>query len=192
MNADAAARLSSGLLAILSVAPPYLWKGASHAPLANRAYWTNQKSISSAHRPCERIEKAGWGVLVTREKKMQFPADRDGRPSPHRGRVVRPNALGGKACWAYASTVPVGRSGIRAAHRGLDAPVRRHPFRRLKSHWSTPKIPGFLIREFPQGDYGSTVHAMHGPRPSSRIRSGAWARTAVSPTIVIWGGRGLR
>jgi len=56
MNADAAARHSSGLLAILSVAPPYLWKGASHAPLANRAYWTSQKSISSAHRPCERIE----------------------------------------------------------------------------------------------------------------------------------------
>ena len=132
MNADAAARHSSGLLAILSVAPPYLWKGASHPPLANRAYWTSQKSISSAHRPCERIDKAGWGELVTREKKMQFPANRDGRPSPHRGRVVRPDALGGKACWAYTSTVPVGRSGIRAAHRGLDAPVRRHPFRRLK------------------------------------------------------------
>ena len=131
MNADAAARHSSGLLAILSVAPPYLWKGASHAPLANRAYWTSQKSISSAHRPCERIEKAGWGVLVTREKKMQFPANRDGRPSPHRGRVVRPDALGGKACWAYTSTVPVERSGIRAAHRGLDAPVRRHRCFRL-------------------------------------------------------------
>ena len=72
MTADAAAHHSSGLLAILSVAPPYLWKGASHAPLANRAYWTSQKSISSAHRPCERIEKAGWGVFVTREKKMQF------------------------------------------------------------------------------------------------------------------------
>jgi hypothetical protein len=81
MNADAAARHSSGLLAILSVAPPYLWKGASHPPLANRAYWTSQKSISSAHRPCERIEEAGWGVLVTREKKMQFPANRAGRPS---------------------------------------------------------------------------------------------------------------
>ena len=114
MNADAAARHSSGLLAILSVAPPYLWKGASHAPLANRAYWTSQKSISSAHRPCERIEKAGWGVLVTREKKMQFPANRDGWPSPHRGRVVRPDALGGKACWAYTSTVAVEQSGVRA------------------------------------------------------------------------------
>jgi hypothetical protein len=124
MNADAAARHSSGLLAIPSVAPPYLWKGASHAPLANRAYWTSQKSISSAHRPCERIEKAGWGVLVTREKKMQFPANRDGRPSPHRGRVVRPDDLGGKACRAYTSTVPVRQSDIRAAHRGLDAPVR--------------------------------------------------------------------
>ena len=92
---------------------------------------------------------------MTREKKMQFPANRDGRPGPHRGRVVRPDALGGKACWAYTSTVPVGQSGIRAAHRGLDAPVRRHPFRRLKSHWSTPKIPGFLIREFPQGGNNS-------------------------------------
>ena len=85
---------------------------------------------------------------MTREKKMQFPANRDGRPSPHRGRVAGPDALGGKACWAYTSTVPVERSGIRAAHRGLDAPVRRHPFRRLKSHWSTPKIPGILTSKF--------------------------------------------
>jgi hypothetical protein len=37
MDADAAARHSSGLLAILSVAPPRLMNGASHAPLTNHA-----------------------------------------------------------------------------------------------------------------------------------------------------------
>ena len=42
-------------------------------------------------------------------------------PGPQRGRAVRPDALGGKACWAYTSTVPVEQSGIRAAHPGLDA-----------------------------------------------------------------------
>ncbi len=50
---------------------PAVWAGR-HAPLTNRADWTSQRSISSAHRPCEWIEKAGWGELVTREKKMQF------------------------------------------------------------------------------------------------------------------------
>ena len=35
-------------------------------------------------------------------------------------------------------------------------PSVRHPFRRLKSHWSTPKIPGILIREFPRGACTST------------------------------------
>ena len=107
-------------------------RAGRHAPLTNRAAWRSQRSISSAHRPCERIEKAGWGVFVTREKKMQFPANRDGRPSPRRGRAVRPDILSGKACWAYASTVPVERSGIWDAHRGLDALVRRHPFSSIK------------------------------------------------------------
>jgi len=37
MDADAAARHSSRLLAILSVAPPRLMNGASHAPLTNHA-----------------------------------------------------------------------------------------------------------------------------------------------------------
>ena len=47
-------------------------RAGRHAPLTNRAAWRSQRTFSSAHRPCERIEKAGWGVLVTREKKMQF------------------------------------------------------------------------------------------------------------------------
>ena len=37
MDADAAARHRSGLLAILLVAPPRLMNGASHAPLTNHA-----------------------------------------------------------------------------------------------------------------------------------------------------------
>ncbi len=37
MDADAAARHRSGLWAILSVAPPRLMNGASHAPLTNHA-----------------------------------------------------------------------------------------------------------------------------------------------------------
>ncbi len=98
-----------------------VWDGR-HAPLTNRAAWRSQRSISSAHRPCERIEKAGWGELVTREKKMQFLPI--GPPRMHPGRAVRPDTLGGKACWLYTSKVPVERSGIRAAQLGLDALVR--------------------------------------------------------------------
>ncbi len=48
--------------------------------------------------------------------------------------------------------LPFEQSGIRAAHQGQDAPVRRHPFRRLNLDSSTPKILGILNREFPQGD----------------------------------------
>jgi hypothetical protein len=40
MDADAAARHRSGLLAILLVAPPRLMNGASLAPLTNHAYLT--------------------------------------------------------------------------------------------------------------------------------------------------------
>ena len=91
--------------------------------------------------PTMRTDRESWmGRTRDARKEDAIPGQSGWPPRTHRGRVVRPDTLGGKACWAYTSTVPVERSGIRAAHRGLDAPVRRHPFRRLKSHWSTPKI----------------------------------------------------
>jgi len=47
--------------------------------------------------------------------------------------------------------VPVERSGIWDAHRGLDALVRAASIFRLNLDSSTPKILGILIREFAQG-----------------------------------------
>ena len=83
--------------------------------------------------PTMRTDRESWmGRTRDARKEDAIPGQSGWPPRTHRGRVVRPDTLGGKACWAYTSTVPVERSGIRAAHRGLDAPVRRHPFRRLK------------------------------------------------------------
>ena len=85
---------------------------AGYAPvLGTRAFCAYTRAPSESTRE-ERRAQAGWGVLVTRERKMRFSAKRDGRPSPHQGRVVRPDTLGGKTCWAYTSTVSVERSGI--------------------------------------------------------------------------------
>ena len=91
--------------------------------------------------PTMRTDRESWmGRTRDARKEDAIPGQSGWPPRTHRGRVVRPDTLGGKACWAYTSTVPVERSGIRAAHRGLDAPVRRHRFRRLNLYWSTPKI----------------------------------------------------
>ena len=91
-----------------------------------------EKRKPNAHISCEQAGLVEWGVLVTREKKMQFLPFGPAGTRMHRGRAVRPDILGGKACWAYTSTVPVERSGIWDAHRGLDALVRRHPFSSIK------------------------------------------------------------
>jgi hypothetical protein len=71
MDADAAARHSSGLLAILSVARR-LMNGASQAPLTNREDETREKQFSNAHISYEQAGLVEWGVLVTRSKLDYF------------------------------------------------------------------------------------------------------------------------
>ena len=72
MDADVAARHSSGLLAILSVAPPRLVNGASHAPLTNREDERREKQFSNAHISYEHAGLVEWGVLATRAELFKF------------------------------------------------------------------------------------------------------------------------
>ncbi len=74
MDADAAARHRSGLLAILSVAPPRLMNGASHAPLTNREDYTREKHKPNAHISYEQAGLVQWGVLH-RESGFLQPED---------------------------------------------------------------------------------------------------------------------
>ncbi len=68
MDADVAARHRSGLWAILSVAPPPLMNGASHALLTNREDSTLEKQFSNAHISYEHARLVERGVRVTRAK----------------------------------------------------------------------------------------------------------------------------
>jgi hypothetical protein len=72
MDTDAAARHRSGLWAILSVAPPRLMNGASHAPLTNREDSTREKQFSNAHISYEHAGLVEWGVRVTRAELVKL------------------------------------------------------------------------------------------------------------------------
>ena len=87
MDADAAARHSSGLLAILSVAPPRLMNGASHAPLTNREDWTREKHKPNPHVPYEQAGLVERGVLVTRAELLKFLPF--GLAATHRSRTAK-------------------------------------------------------------------------------------------------------
>jgi hypothetical protein len=72
MDADVAARHRSGLWAILSIAPPRLMNGASHAPLMNRVDSTRKKHTPNAHVSYEHAGLVDWGVRVTRAELLKF------------------------------------------------------------------------------------------------------------------------
>ena len=123
MDADVAARHSSGLSAVSSTAQPCVSKQDEHPAVREPRMMQPRLDIFECAWVV-RAGRAGWmeaSLRRSQESGLSRPPGRRG-VRPRRGRVAGPDVSGGKARRVYALVARGARAGVRGATLGLEPP----------------------------------------------------------------------
>ncbi len=158
MDADVAARHSSGLSAVPSAAQPCVSKRDGPPALREpRMIQTRAEHNLDAHGSCKEAGPVGWGERVTCDELIQFPATRPARGEP------TSRASGWAGCFGREGTPDICPGRPRGAGRGPGRhtrPAAPSPHHRNSARisWMVLENGGFLIRESPGG--GSSLNLL--------------------------------